>query len=67
MSKSNSEELIGILWLILTMLLVQNNISGWWIATLILGIISQIASIVYSIKQRLEQKIAQMKEQEDEQ
>jgi len=48
MNKSNSEELIGVLWLILTVLLFQNDIS-WWITTLILGIVCQIASVVFSI------------------
>ena len=56
MSKSNTEELIGILWFILTMLLIQNGIKGWWIVTLICGILCQIAGFVYAFMNYSEKK-----------
>jgi len=59
MSKSKEEEFIGILWLILTILLFQNNIRGWWIATLVLGILCQIFSIILAFQQK---KILKLKQ-----
>ncbi len=56
MSKSQIEELISCLWLILTILLWQNKIAGWWIVTLCHGIIGLIAATVFSYKNRLEKK-----------
>jgi len=49
MSKSNVEELIGILWFILALLLVEQGYKTLSIIALILGIICIICSIVYAL------------------
>ncbi len=48
MSTSKEEEFIGVLWLILTVLLIQNDIAGWWVVTLILGLSTEIYSICFT-------------------
>jgi len=50
MNKSNTEEVIGILWFILAVLLWKFGCSAWlWIPALYFGASSQIAAIVYAI------------------
>lgn len=61
MSKSNIEELIGLLWLILTVMLYQNGIKHWWIVTLVLGLLCQVAAIVYAWMAVLKIVIAKQK------
>ena len=56
-SKSNIEEMIGVLWFILTALLIQNGEKKLWIATLIMGIVSLTASIIYSVLSRYKEKL----------
>ncbi len=61
-SRSNTEEAIGILWLILTVLLKQCGSEHWWKATLALGLMCQVASICFVVQRRykesLEKRIA---------
>ncbi len=56
MHESKEEEFIGVLWLILTVLLYQNGIKGWWIATLIHGLRCIVFSVSYAYKHCLEKR-----------
>ena len=60
MSKSNCEELIGILWIMLSLMLFDREYINWAWVTLGLGIFCQLCSIVFglmaAIKKHLERK-----------
>ncbi len=63
MTKSNSEELIGILWFILAIMLNNTGVKGWWIVALVLGIICMIASIMYAILGKMQRHLDKLRKE----
>ena len=52
MSRSNTEEIIGILWFILSLMLFDRGYGGLGRITLFMGIFATVCSIVFAYMQR---------------
>ncbi len=52
MSKSNCEELIGILWIILSLMLFDRGYIDWGKICLFLGIFSECCAIICALRKK---------------
>lgn len=58
MNRSNVEEIIGVLWLILSAILYQGGASKWqWGPTLFMGLSSIVFSILFAVIDRIKERI----------
>lgn len=56
MSKSNCEELIGIIWIILSLMLFDRGYVIWGSTTLGLGLFSQLCAIMLALRKAMKRR-----------